>query len=137
MMFGGYRDFSGGSILHQSIDWRTSNSSQPSFTIKQSDFNVLFDSLLSDLAARKTCVQEIFARDGDIGATDMELIWSEHVCVENVHCDMREIGVGDPCSIMSCFDFTEFVRFDFVHCCSVGSGVVLDGDLSGHTTLRY
>lgn len=133
---GRYRNLSSSSILHKIVNWRTSNPSQPSLTIKQSNLDVLFDPLLGDFPTRDIGVQQILSPDMDIFATHKELIGSCHPCVKNVHCYVGEIRVSNPGTVVAGFDFAMFVGFDFLHCCGVGGGVVLDRDLSCHSALR-
>jgi hypothetical protein len=80
-------------------------------------------------------VQEIFAGDADVLATDKQLIWCRHVFIENIHGDIGEIGMSNPGAIMTSVDFAELIRFNFIHCRSVGGGIIFDGDLSCHATL--
>lgn len=54
--------------------------------------------------------------------------------VEDVHGDLVDERVGDPCAIMSSFDFTQLVCANFGHRNLVGLFVPLDGDLGGHAT---
>jgi len=131
-----YRDFGCRGILHQIVDRRTSNSSQPSLTIKQANLDILLDALFSDLSSGDAGIQQILCSDADVLAADKDLVRGQHVLVENLHGTMGEIWVRNPRSIMTSLDFAEFVRFDFVHGGGVGRGVVLDWDLSSHTTLN-
>src|SRR5271168_2945728 len=74
---GTYRDFSSCSILHQIINGRTSNSSQPSLTINQAYLEIIFNSLLGDLSSWDGGVEKIFCRDSDVFATNVEGIGSQ------------------------------------------------------------
>jgi len=131
-----YRDFGCRGILHQIVDRRTSNSSQPSLTIKQANLNILLDALFGDLSSGDAGIQQILCSDADVLAADKDLVRSQHVLVENLHGTMGEIRMGNPCAVMASLDFAELVRFDFVHGGRIGRRVVLDRDLSSHTALN-
>lgn len=54
--------------------------------------------------------------------------------VEDLPSDDFNERVSNPCPIMSSSDFTKLISADLVHSNFVGFGVVLDGDLSRHST---
>lgn len=53
--------------------------------------------------------------------------------VEDLHRDLVEERVGNPCPVMSVRDFAVFVGTDFGHSDLVGFLIALDGDLSRHS----
>ena len=64
-----------------------------------------------------------------------ELVGSGHVLVEYLGSDGGESRVCHPGTIVTSTNLTQLVGAHTLHGLIVGSLVVLDGDLSGHTTL--
>lgn len=125
--------FGGSGVLHQVVDGHTADTSEPALHVSQTNVQVLADAILGDLP-RDVHVQEVVLSDLDIFAADEHLVGSGHVLVEYLGCNGSECWVSNPGSVMACLDFTELVGVDAFHSLVVCSFVVLDGDLSGHSS---
>lgn len=68
-------------------------------------------------------------------AADEELVGRGHVLVEYLGGDRGESRVSHPGTVVTSTNLTQLVGAHTLHGLVVGSLVVLDGDLSGHTTL--
>ena len=79
-------------------------------------------------------VVDLLVGDTDILSSDIILVWSLHVFVEDVHCDRNETGMGDPSTVMTGLNLSLLVFSDLVHGSFIGSWVVLDRDQSSHSS---
>ena len=62
------------------------------------------------------------------------LVRAQHVRVEGLAGDLVNEGMGDPGAVVARKDFAQLVRLDLRHRLIVRLRVVLDGDLSSHST---
>jgi hypothetical protein len=67
--------------------------------------DVVLDTLRGDLPGDLR-VQEIGGSDDNLLSADVILVCTQHMFVEDVHGDLVDERVGDPCAIMSRFDLT-------------------------------
>lgn len=119
---------------HQVVDWNTSDPSEPTFHISETDIQVLADALFSD-GAWHVHVQKVIASHMDVFSSSKHLIGCRHVLVENLAGNCCQRWMRNPGSVMSCFYFTELVLIDIVHSSVIRFLVVLDRDLRSHSTL--
>src|SRR5699024_5416738 len=105
------------------------------FHVGETNVQVLADTILGNLAG-DVGVQEVVGTDVHILTAHKQLVRSGHVLVEDFRRNRRQRRVGNPGTVVASTDLTQLVGTDALHGLVVGSGVVLDGDLSGHTTLR-
>lgn len=62
------------------------------------------------------------------------LIRPLHMFIKYIHCDFDQSRMSDPSSIVSCGDLSFFICSNFVHCVIVLCWIVLDWDLSRHSS---
>jgi len=55
---------------------------------------------------RNLRVQEVGSRDDDFLSADVVLICTQHMFIKDVHGNLVDERVGNPCAIMSSFDLT-------------------------------
>ncbi len=70
----------------------------------------------------------------DNTTNESHLVGAKHVLVEDVHGNLVDQRVGNPCSVMSSGDFAQLISPDLLHSNLVGLGVIFDGNLSRHST---
>lgn len=128
------RNLGGGSILHQVVDGDTTKTSEPGLHVAKTDEQVLSDTLLGDLTALNVRVDKVSSSDVDILSSSVDLVRSGHVLVEDLGGDDGKLGVSNPGTVVASGDLSELVLVDTLHGDLVGGGVVLDGDLSSHTS---
>ena len=63
---------------------------------------------------------------------ETDLVGTEHVFVEDLHCNLVDEGVRDPSTVVAIRDLAEFVRANLVHGDLIGLRIILDRDLRGH-----
>lgn len=63
-----------------------------------------------------------------------DLIRSRHSFVEDIESDLDESGMSNPSSVVTSIAFSLFVSLDFVHDSVVLGFIVLDRDLSSHSS---
>lgn len=127
------RHFSSSSILHEVVDRHTADTTNPSLHIAETNVEVLADTSLGDLAG-DIHVQQVVGGDMNILATDVHLVGCRHVLVEDVRGDLGKCRVCDPCTVVASADLTELVGLDLSHGGIVGLLIILDRNLSSHTT---
>ena len=128
------RNLGGGSVFHEEVDRNTANAAEPTLHVAQADVQVLADTVLGDLAG-DVGVQQVVGGDVDILAAHEELVRGGHVLVEDLGGYGSQGGVCHPGAIVAGADLTQLVGAHALHGLVVGGGVILDGDLSSHTTL--
>jgi hypothetical protein len=101
--------------------------------IRHARGDVVLDTLGGDLPGDLR-VQEVGGSDDDFLSAGVVLVCPQHMFVKDVHGDLVDERVGDPCAIMASLDLTQLVCANFGHCDLVRLFVLLNGDLGGHTT---
>ena len=119
---------------HEIVDRNAADTTEPALHVAQTNVQVLPDTILSD-ATGDVGVEKVVGGDVHVLATHKQLVGSRHVLVKHIRCDRGESRVGNPGTVVTGTHLTELVGTDTVHGLVVGGRVVLDGDLSGHTTL--
>jgi hypothetical protein len=127
------RHLGGSSILHEVVDGYAANTTDPSLHVAETDVEILADTSLGDLAG-DVHVQQIVGGDVNIFAADVHLVGCGHVLVEDVRGDLRERRVCNPCTVVAGADLAELISLNLGHGGIVGLLIVLDGNLSGHTS---
>ena len=120
-------------IFHEVIDWHTTNAFEPAFHVAEADVQVLANAFLGN-AAGHVHVEEVICRNVHIFSALVDLIWCRHVCVKDIRGNRGKRWMSDPGAIVASTDFSELVLSNVVHRDIVGFLVVLDGDLSSHST---
>lgn len=119
---------------HQVVDGHTANTTEPALHVGETDVEVLADAVLGD-GAGDVAVQEVVGGDVDVLAAAEELVRSRHVLVEDLGGNSSEGRVSNPGAVVASANLTQLVGADVLHGLLVEGRVVLDRDLSGHTTL--
>jgi hypothetical protein len=127
------RDLGSRGVLHEVVDGHTSDTTDPCLHIAQTNIEVLADTVLGDLA-RHVHVEQVVRSDVDILAAHMHLVGSGHVLVEDLGCDGGERWVSHPGTVVAGTYLAKLVGANLCHSSIVCLLVVLDGNLSSHTT---
>jgi hypothetical protein len=127
------RDLGRRGVFHQVVDGDAADAADPGFHVAESDVEVLADSLFGDLTG-DVHVEQVVGGDVHVFAAHVHLVGRGHVRVEDVGGDGGERWVSDPGAVVAGADLTELVGANLCHGGVIGLLVVLDGDLSGHTT---
>lgn len=127
------RHFRSRSVFHEVVDGHTSDTTEPAFHVAQADVEVFPDAVFGH-GAGHVRVQQIILGHVHVLAAFEHLVGGRHMLIENLGSNGCEGWMCHPGAVVASTDFTEFVLSDFVHGLVVGLRVVLDGDLSSHTT---
>ena len=119
---------------HEVVDRNTADTTEPALHVSQTNVQVLPDTVLSD-ATRDVGVQEVVGGDAHILTAHEQLVGGRHVLVKHLRGDGGQSRVGNPGTVVTGTHFTELVGANTLHGLVVGGRVVLDRNLSGHTTL--